>query len=378
MLRDGSAVQLRLAGPTDRDAITRFFHGLSFESLGRRFCGPAEPSRQMVETFCDASDAAKAVTLLALRLIDGSLRPIAVGSCFRIDASSAEVAFAVDDHFQNKGLGTVLLDRLAALAAAHGFTRFEAVTLSDNAAMLTVFHESGFEIHSKSERGGVSVQLSLDPTGRAIAAAERRDAVATVASLHPLLEPASVTVVGASRDPHSIGGRVLRALIAGGFDGPIYPVNPRATELDGLPCFPALAAIPRGVDLAVIAVPRRLVLEIVDQCAASGVRSLVVITAGFAESGAEGRALQDRLVERVRGHGLRMVGPNCMGLLNASPQRRLNASFWSIMPPAGRVAFSSQSGALGMAILGTGFRRSEIQPRQRWRGQRRARPHPGG
>ena len=177
MLRDGSVVQLRLAGPTDRDAITRFFHGLPFESLRRRFCGPAEPSQQMVETFCDASDAAKAVTLLALRLIDGSLRPIAVGSCFRIDASSAEVAFAVDDHFQNKGLGTVLLDRLAALAAAHGFTRFEAVTLSDNAAMLTVFHESGFEIHSKSERGCVSVQLSLDPKGRAIAAADRRDAV---------------------------------------------------------------------------------------------------------------------------------------------------------------------------------------------------------
>ena len=191
----------------------------------------------MVETFCDASDAAKAVTLLALRLIDGSLRPIAVGSCFRIDASSAEVAFAVDDHFQNKGLGTVLLDRLAGLASAHGFTRFEAVTLSDNAAMLTMFHESGFEIHSKSERGGVSVQLSLDPTGRAIAAAERRDAVATVASLHPLLEPASVAVVGASRDPHSIGGRVLRALIAGGFDGRSIRSTRARRSWTGCPAF---------------------------------------------------------------------------------------------------------------------------------------------
>ena len=210
MLRDGSVVQLRLAGPGDREALARFFHGLSFESLRRRFFGPAEPSQKIVEIFCDASDPAQTVTLLALRLVDGSLRPIAVGSYFRIDASSAEVAFAVDDHFQNKGLGTVLLDRLAGLAGGHGFTRFEAVTLSDNAAMLTVFHESGFEIHSKSEHGCVTVQLSLDPTSQAIAAAERRDAAATVASLRPLLEPASVAIVGASRNPRSIGALFRR------------------------------------------------------------------------------------------------------------------------------------------------------------------------
>ena len=352
VLRDGSVVQLRLAVPGDHDELTRFFHRLSPDSLRRRFFGPAEPSGALLDTFCTSSHPAQAATLLALRQVDGALRPIAVGSYFRVDATIAEVAFAVDDQFQGKGLGTVLLERLATLAAAHGFTRFEAVTLPDNAPMLDMFHESGFEMVTKPERGCVTVHVSLDPTTQAVAAAERRDAFATVASLRPLLEPASVAVVGASRDPGSIGRRVLRALSTSGFRGPIYPVNPRATELDGLRCFSSLSDIPRGVDLAVIAVPRALVLDVVDQCAAAGVNSVVVITAGFAEGGEEGRALQRQLVEKVRGHGLRMVGPNCMGLLNANPAISLNASFSSIMPPAGRVAFSSQSGALGMAILG--------------------------
>ncbi len=351
VLRDGSVVLLRLAGPADHAVLARFFHGLSLESLRRRFFGLAEPSDKILDSFCISSDPAESATLLALREIDGELRPIAVGSYFKTSASTAEVAFAVDDRFQGKGLGTVLLERLAGFAVAHGLKRFEAMTMSDNAAMLDVFHESGFEIHSKADHGCINVQLSLDATSRATAAAERRDAVATAASLRPLFEPASVAVVGASRKEGSIGRRVLHALVAGGFKGPIYAVNPQADEIDGLRCFHSMAETPRGVDLVVVAVPSRLVLQVVDECAAAGARSLVVITAGFAESGEDGRVLQQRLVDKVRGHGLRMVGPNCMGLLNTNPDINLNASFSPIVPPPGRVAFSSQSGALGMAIL---------------------------
>jgi acetate---CoA ligase (ADP-forming) len=350
VLRDGSVVQLRLAGPGDRERLGRFFHRLSLESLHRRFFGLAQPSTALLDAFCQSANPAQSATLLALREVDGELRPIAVGSYFKSDSASAEVAFAVDDQFQGKGLGTVLLERLAVLASPYGISRFEALTLSENAPMLNVFRESGFEIHSKPDRECVNVRLFLDPTSRAVAAAEQRDAGATVASLRPLLEPASVAVIGASRNPTSLGRRVLGALVAGGFNGPIYPVNPQARELDGRACYASLSDIPRGVDLAVVAVPRSLVLDVVDQCAAAAVKSLVVITAGFAEGGEEGRALQQQLVEKVRGHGLRMVGPNCMGLLNANT--RLNASFSPIMPPPGRVAFSSQSGALGMAILG--------------------------
>jgi acetate---CoA ligase (ADP-forming) len=351
VLRDGSVVQLRIAQPSDHAALARFFHELSPESRRLRFFGNAEPSDEILTRFCDSSDPARNLTLLALRLAAGELRPIAVGSYFSTERGAAEVAFAVDDHFQGKGLGTMLLDRLATIAGAHGFNRFEAMTLTENAAMLEVFHESGFEIRSKSERGCVNVQLSIDPTGASVNAAERRDAFATAASLRPMFEPQAVAVVGASRTPGSIGRRVLRALTAGGFTGPIYPINPNAEELDGVRCYPSLSAAPSGVDLAVVAVPSGLVLDVVDQCAAAGVKSLVVITAGFAETGADGRALQQALLEKVRGHGLRMVGPNCMGLLNANPRFRLNATFSPIVPPSGRVALSSQSGALGMAIL---------------------------
>jgi acetate---CoA ligase (ADP-forming) len=350
VLRDGSVVLLRLAGPADQPMLARFFHGLSLESLRRRFFGLAEPTTKILDSFC-GSDPTESATLLALREIDAELRPIAVGSYFKTSTSTAEVAFAVVDRFQGKGLGTVLLERLAALGVAHGFLRFEAMTMSDNAAMLDVFHESGFEIHSKADHGCVNVQLSLDSTSRAAAAAERRDALATRASLRPLFEPASVAVVGTSRKEGSIGRRVLQALVTGRFKGPIYAVNPHADEIDGVRCFHSMAEIPRGVDLVVVAVPSGFVLQVVDECAAAGARSLVVITAGFAESGEGGRVLQERLVEKVRGHGLRMVGPNCMGLLNANPDISLNASFSPIVPPPGRVAFSSQSGALGMAIL---------------------------
>ncbi|HEY2151812.1 MAG TPA: GNAT family N-acetyltransferase [Vicinamibacterales bacterium] len=351
VLRDGSVARLRFAREDDRELLADFFHSLSAEALQRRFFASVQPPPKMLDAFCTTYDPGSTSTLLALRQVDGGLHVIACASYFKIDAQKAEVAFAVDDRFQHRGLGTALLERLATLAVQHGFTLFEAVTLADNTAMLDVFRESGFEIQSKTDHGAITVQLSLEVTYRATAAAERRDSLATVASLRSLLEPESVAVVGASRDLRSIGRRVLKALSASGFRGPIYPVNPHATELDGLRCYASLTEIPRGTDLAILTVPRAIVLDVVAQCAAAGVKSLVVITAGFAESGPEGRALQQRLLDTVRGYGMRMVGPNCMGLVNANTDVRLNASFSAIMPAAGPVAFSSQSGALGLAIL---------------------------
>ena len=214
----------------------------------------------------------------------------------------------------------MLFERLAVIAARHGFERFQASTLTDNTPMLEVFRDSGFEIRSKSSGGAVDLQLSLTPSAKGVHAAEERDRAATAASLRPMLAPAAVAVVGASRDPSSIGRRVLDALRSAGFKGPIYPVNANAAEVDGLACYRSARALPPGTDLAIVAVPSRGVLDVVDDCAAAGVKSLVVITAGFAEIGDAGRALQQQLVERVRNFGMRMVGPNCMGLLNASPE----------------------------------------------------------
>jgi acetyl coenzyme A synthetase (ADP forming)-like protein len=186
---------------------------------------------------------------------------------------------------------------------------------------------------------------------------EMRDRAAATVSLRPFFRPRSVAVVGASRDPSSIGGRLLDALVANRFQGPVYPVNPKAPAIGGIRAYPTVRDLPEPVDLAVIAIPREAVPAAVDDCAARGVRAIVVITAGFAEVGDEGRALQQQLADKVRGYGMRMVGPNCMGLLNTDPTVQLNATFAPVFPPQGRVALSSQSGALGLAVLELASRR---------------------
>jgi acetyl coenzyme A synthetase (ADP forming)-like protein len=199
--------------------------------------------------------------------------------------------------------------------------------------------------------------LSVASADAGVALTEMRDRAATAASLRPFFFPSAVAVVGASREPTGIGYRILEALIANSFQGVIYPVNPRAAEICSLRAYASVRDIPKPVDLAVVAVPRDAVLGVVEECAERGVKALVVITAGFAETGADGRALQQRLVEKVRGCGMRMVGPNCLGLLNTDPRVRLNASFSPFFPPPGVVAMSSQSGALGIAILALARRR---------------------
>jgi len=351
ILRDGTIAVVRVTAREDLPALRRFFHELSPESRRRRFFSFVDPTETLLESFCDSTDPSRQTTLVALRQRDGDLRPIAVGSYLDLGGGAAEAAFAVADSLHGKGLGTLLLERLATLAAAHGFRRFEAMVLPENSAMLEVFQESGFEIRSKTERGCATVLLSLNPTSESIAAAERRHALATVVSMRPLMTPRTVAVIGASRDPASIGHRVLRAIVDATFAGAVYPINPHAAEIAGLTCYPSIGAAAWGVDLAVVAVPPDAVIDVVDQCAAAAVKSLIVITAGFAEVGCDGYSRQQRLVDKVRGYGMRMVGPNCMGVLNTAADVRLNASFSPLFPPAGRVAFSSQSGALGLAIL---------------------------
>jgi len=258
---------------------------------------------------------------------------------------------AVDDTFQGKGIGTILLERLALLAVTNGFRRLWALTMYENKAMLDVFRDSGFECRTKRGSGKIEVDLSLIPTEASVSRAEFRDRVSTAASLRPFFQPRSVAVIGASRNPDSIGGRLLNALVTSGFTGSIYAINPNAALIGSLTVYPSVRDVPQPVDLAVIAVPKDAVLGIIDDCAARGVRAVVVITAGFAETGPEGSLLQERLVEKVRGYGMRMVGPNCLGLMNTDPAIRLNASFSPLFPAPGRTSFSSQSGALGLAVL---------------------------
>jgi len=299
----------------------------------------------------DSGDPHRGLTLIVHRLRSDNLLPVAIASYVAINPAVAEVAFAVDDNFQGKWLSTLLLERLAIHAARNGFEKFQATTLSDNTAMLEVFRDSGFAIRSKTTAGVVELQLSLTPSAEGVRSAEDRNRLATAASLVPMLTPHAVAVIGVSRDPNGLGRLVFEALRAGGFTGPIYPVNRNIETLDETAVFQSARDLPNGTDLAVIAVPAASVLSVVDDCAAAGVKSLVIISAGFAEAGDSGRALQGELIERIRNHGMRLVGPNCMGLLNATAGVRLNASFSPIMPPPGTVSLLSQSGALGIAIL---------------------------
>lgn len=351
ILRDGTTASLRIAQREDRDALDAFVSRLSPESRRHRFFESGTPPSDVIASLSDSSDPHATFTLLVIRFADGAPRIIATGSYMAKDATTAEVALAVDDTFHGKGLGTLLLERLALLAVRQGFTRLWAIAHADNLAMREVFRESGFELHESLEHEDIEVELSALPTEVSVARSETRDRIATAASLHPFFEPRAVAVIGASRDPARIGHRLVQALLEGRFHGPVYPVNPKAGKIAGLQAYPSLREVPESIDLAVIAVPREAMLAVVDECGQRGVRALVVITAGFAEVGVEGRRLQDALVKKVRGYGMRLIGPNCMGVLNTDPQVRLNATFSLVFPPVGRVAMSSQSGALGLAIL---------------------------
>jgi len=353
ILRDGSTATIRIAQPADREALAAFFDQLSPESKQKRFFSLAAPRVEWVNALCDPSDPRKQLTLVVIRTTGGSRRIIATGSYLAEKAQEdvAEVALAVDDAFHGKGLGSLLLERLAQLAVNHGITHFWAVTHVDNRPMLEVFQRSGFSLREQFDHGYVHLSFSVLPTEASVARSELLDRLFTMASLRPLFRPGSVAVVGASRDPTSIGYKLLETLIMNRFQGPVYPVNPRAPVVGSIRAYPSVRELPEPVDLAVIAVPRDAVLPVVDDCAERGVKALVVITAGFAEVGAGGRELQQRLVEKVRGYGMRMVGPNCLGLLNTDPKVQLNASFSPVFPPPGRIAMSSQSGALGLAIL---------------------------
>jgi acetyl coenzyme A synthetase (ADP forming)-like protein len=354
ILRDGSTAFLRIARPEDREALRAFFERLSPESRQRRFFALVPPPGEWFNTLLDASNPRQQLTLVVIRSIGGAPRIIATGSYLaeQDNAATAEVALAVDDAFHGQGLGSLLLERLAILAVSHGIRRFWAVTHADNRPMLEVFHRSGFQVQEKLEHGYVHLVFPVTPTEASVARSELLDRLFTTASLRPLFQPAAVAVVGASRDPASIGYRILEALVLNRFQGPVYPVNPKAAVVGSIRAYASVRDLPEAVDLAIVAVPRHIVLQVVDECAERGVRALVVITAGFAEVGAEGRALQQALVDKVRGYGMRLVGPNCLGLLNTDPRIQLNASFSPILPPPGRVAMSSQSGALGLAILG--------------------------
>jgi acetyl coenzyme A synthetase (ADP forming)-like protein len=345
ILRDGGTLRLRPPAAADEAGVIAFFERLSAQSLYLRFHGARKVDRRIVEPFLDPdwSERGSLVGTLEDRIV-------ALASYARLrDPSTAELAFAVADEEQRRGIGTRLLEQLAARAGEAGIERFVADVMAENQAALRVFADAGFELVRELGGGEVELRFPVAATERFLIRVEERDHVAVAASLRPFFVPESVAVVGASRRRGSIGGELFRNVLEADFAGAAYPVNRGGEPVAGVRAYTSIEEIPDPVDLAVICVPGAQVLEAAESAFRKGVRALCVISSGFAETGAEGRERQEQLLALVRAHGARLVGPNCLGISSAAPH--LNATFAPRALPPGRIGFSSQSGALGLALL---------------------------
>ena len=347
VLRDGGTAHLRPIVPSDADALQTMHRAQSPESIYLRFFAPMPQ--------IPAKDLDRFVTVdyrdrVAFVMVVGD-ELIGVGRFDRIDADSAEVAFNIADSHQGRGIGSIFLEHLAAAAREVGINVFTAEVLPQNRSMLQVFTAAGYEVSREFEDGVVAVRFEIDPTDRAREVIASREHRAEALSVRSVLHPSSVVVIGASRKRHSTGNLLVRNLTAAGFQGTLTVVHPEAESIAGLPTVRSLDDLTEPADLAVIAVPAAAVSDVVRDCAAHGVKAVVVISSGFAEAGEEGTALQRELVATARSHGLRVVGPNSFGIANTAEDVALNSSLSPFLPDRGSLGLFSQSGALGTALL---------------------------
>ncbi|MBI4885871.1 MAG: GNAT family N-acetyltransferase [Acidobacteria bacterium] len=348
VLRDGTTVRLRPVRSDDAPGLGELFGRLSDQSLYLRFLGIPAGNTAEIERLVRADHDDEFVIVAEA---GGRLRGVASYLRDPRQRERAEVAFTIADALQGRGLGTRMLETLAAIARERGIRTFDAYVSHENDLMMRVFLDSGFQIERQLDSGVVHVSLGLEMTPLYESKAAERSQAAAVASMKSFFDARATVVVGANRERGRIGAEILHNIAAGGYTGRLSAVHPTASSIDGVPAYPRVTAVPDAIDLAVICVPAAAVPAVVDDCIAKGVKALVVISAGFSETGPEGRAAERQILEKVRTAGIRLIGPNCMGIINTDPAVRLNATFSPVTPIAGRVAFSTQSGALGLAIL---------------------------
>ncbi len=352
VLTDGTTAHLRPIRPDDADAIRSFHSRQSSESIYFRYFSPRphlsdEDVRHL--TTVDGIDRMAFVAEL-----DGEVIGVARYDRYG-ERPLAEVAFFTDDEHHGRGIATLMLEYLAAYAREVGIRGFDAHVLPTNRRMVRVFTQAGFQASSTFNDGVIEVTLDIEPSEEAARMMAERARAAERQAVVRLLEPRTVAVIGAGRNPSGIGHRVLRNILTGlhgtTFQGSVYPVHPEARSVAGVRAYPSVLDVPDPVDLAVICVPAADVVGVVEECGRARVRAAVVISAGFAEAGPEGREEQGRLIATARRFGVRILGPNCLGLVNTAPGVSLNATFADIEPLAGRVGLLSQSGTLGAVIL---------------------------
>ena len=353
LLRDGQAAHLRPISGDDTDLLVEFYEQVSAESKYLRFFAPMPRlSEKDVQRFThvDHHDRVAFVLTVAQKMI-------AVGRFDKINDGSdgrpieAEVAFLVQDAHQGRGIAQLLLEHLAQAGRERGIDKFIAEVLPENQRMIQIFREAGYHVAGGFEDGVMRLEFPIDATETSVNVMQAREHRAEARSIQNFFNARSVAVIGASRRQDTIGQTLVRNLVLGDYQGRVYVVNPAAESVAGMPSYPSVGDIPDTVDIAIVAVPAEAVPDVVLDCAAKGVHGLVVVSSGFAETGEEGRQLQRRLVGLSRSYGLRLIGPNCLGIINTSSDYSLNASLAPAMPPRGRAGFFCQSGALGVAIL---------------------------
>lgn len=355
VLRDGGTAHLRPILPSDVEGLQQFHLRQSPSSVYLRFFTYKSrlTARELTRfTTVDYQDRVAFVTTIGDEIIG-------VGRYDRLDdPAEAEVAFNIADRHQGRGLGSILLEHLAAAAREHGIRRFSAEVLPENRKMLTVFSDAGYAVERHFDDGVVTLAFTIDPTEKSRAVMETREHRAEARSVADLLAPASVAVVGASREPGAVGFELLAHIVEGGFTGPVYAINPDALELAGMIAHPRIGDVPQPVQLAIIAVPYEHVAAVVEECAAAGVSGLLVATAGYADDGERGLLRQRALVAQARSNGIRVIGPASAGIINTNADVSLNASLAPSMPQRGGLGLFSQSAAIGVMLYAAASRRS--------------------
>ena len=352
ILKDGSTLHLRPIRQDDEERLLAFFYRMSPHTIYLRFHRVlTHLPKEEAQRFCTV-DYDNTFALVATLGEETEERIIAVGRYTRLPrVDAAELALVVEDAYQGRGIGTLLLEQIATIAREKGIRRFEAEVLVENEEIMKVLKDSGFRVANQVDSGVYRVVLDIAPTPLVEEKSAEREKIAAIASLKAFFEPRSIAVIGASRREGSIGNILFRNLLLQNFNGTVYPVNPTSEMVASVKAYPSVLDIMGEVDLAVIIVPAEGVHKVLEQCGRKGVRGVIVISAGFAESSPEGKKEERKLLETARAYGMRLVGPNCMGIINTAKNVNMNATFSPVFPPGGSVAFGTQSGALGLAIL---------------------------
>ena len=324
-----------------------FLEALSPEALGLRFFGGV--NLEWVSGWSVEVDDTERYALVATT--GPEQRIVAHAAYVHTAGDRAEVAFMVSDDRQGLGIATIMLGHLAEVAEERGITTFTAEVLSHNRRMIDVFRDSGYSVSQRAASEVIEVEFPTSMSAEVLDRVEQREQTAAIAAVESFLRPRAVAVIGASRRRRTVGGQILHNLLTGGFTGAVYPVNRIARSVQRVPAHRSIKDVPEQVDLAVVAVPAAQVAAVARECGAAGVRGLLVISAGFSETGASGAARQRELLQICRQAGMRLIGPNCFGVFNTAPDVAMNATFSARAPLPGRVGFLSQSGGLGIAIL---------------------------